>query len=291
MILMSFGRFTALLASSALLMVGCSPSPSTQPEVVTSFYALQYAAEQVLGDPELVTNLTTPGMDPHDLELSPRQVASMSTAGLVVHLEGFQPSVDESILNSEAQNVLDISEAADLHVDASGDFDPHFWLDPMRLADVADRIADELISSGHDDEQQLRDNAADLRARMEAITDEWSKVLEQCERRDFITTHSAFGYLAEAFDLTQIGIMGFSPNEDPSPARIAEINDLARDHGITTIFYEPLDSDALSRTIASDLGLTSASLDPIESPGPEGEDYPALMDQNLKALRSANDCS
>ena len=88
--------------------------------------------------------------------------------------------------------------------------------------------------------------------------------LETCARREFITSHAAFGYLARHYRLEQIAISGLSPEAEPSPARIAEVQDEAREHRITTIFYETLVSPAVAESIAGDLGLRTDVLDPIE---------------------------
>lgn len=284
MILMSFGRSAGLLLVPALLAASaCTPQEESTATVVTAFYALEYAAGEVAGGSHNVTNLTTPGVDAHDLELTPRQVASLASAELVVYLKGFQPAVDDAIANSGATKVLDVAEAARLLDvdDGHGERDPHFWLDPKRLADVGDAIADRLGEDG-----------SGLRAELTAIDDEFRAGLADCERDTFVTTHAAFAYLADAYGLTQVGITGISPNEEPSPARIAEVDDLARRLGITTIFYEPLDSDQLAKSMAGDLGLLTAVLDPLEGIGPKspGDDYPTVMRANLEALRSANGC-
>ena len=88
--------------------------------------------------------------------------------------------------------------------------------------------------------------------------------LRHCVRTEFITTHAAFGYLAERYHLTQIGISGLNPDSEPSPARIADVQRIAREYRLTTIFSETLVSPALAQAIAGDLGLRTDVLDPIE---------------------------
>ncbi len=291
------------LAVAMVLVIGataCTPTAGDGPTVVTAFYALEYAADRVAGDSHAIKTLTTPGQEAHDIELTPKQVASLATADLVVYLKGFQPAVDAAIEESGARNVLDVSEAARLLTAEEGrsdghdhgELDPHFWLDPIRLADVADAISGSLADQGGD-RAALQSNAQALRTDLDGIDRAYRQGLATCERRQFITTHEAFGYLAHAYDLHEIGITGISPNEEPSPARIAEIDKQARQYGITTIFYEPLGSDALARSIANDLGLVASVLDPAEGIGERsaGKDYPSIMRANLESLRSANGCS
>jgi zinc transport system substrate-binding protein len=102
-----------------------------------------------------------------------------------------------------------------------------------------------------------------------------------------------FGYLAQRYHLIQIAISGLNPDTEPSPARIAEVQRLATEHGLTTIFSETLTSPAVAQAIAGDLGLVTDVLDPIEgiTDQSRGHDYLSVMSANLAALRKAGGCS
>lgn len=312
MILMT-KRLLPLLLPAALTLAACGAEPASEsdrPQVVVSFYALEYAAKQVLGDAADVQTLTQPGVEAHDLELKPSQIADIGSADLVIYLEEFQPAVDDAVAQSGNERVLDVSGPADLieadgaghadedeHADEGadddhGDHDPHFWQDPTRVAAVGEAIAAELGATHPDLAEQFTANAEALREDMEGLDEEFRTGLEECVRREFVTTHQAFGYLADAYDLTEIGIAGVNPEGEPSPARIAEVHDLAREHGVTTIFFETLTSPAVAEAIAGDLGLQTAVLDPLEgvSENSPGEDYPSIMRANLEALKQANEC-
>ena len=138
----------------------------------------------------------------------------------------------------------------------------------------------------------MQANASALREELTSLDEEFVSGLEECVRREFVTSHQAFGYLADRYDLTEIGISGLNPEDEPSPARIAEVHELAREHGVTTIFFETLTSPAVAEAVAGDLGLQTAVLDPLEgvSENSPGEDYPSIMRANLEALKQANDC-
>ena len=308
-VLMTLRRaFAALLVPTLLGATACTEQPQDGTRVVAAFYALEYAATEVAGDQVRVDSLTTPGVDAHGVELSPQQIASLADADLVIYLKGFQPAVDEAIAQSGATNVLEVSEYAALlpakahddheHGDAEddedheqGETDPHFWLDPTRVASVGQAIADNLPGSA-EEKEEFQSNAASLSAQMAQLDTDYRDGLAQCERRSFITSHQAFGYLADRYDLEEIGINGINPESEASPARIAEIHDLAAQHDVTTIFFEVLASPALAEAIAGDLGLKTAVLDPIEglSDQSPGSDYPSIMEANLAALTLANGC-
>ena len=196
-------------------------------KVSVAFYPLEYAAAKVGGDKVSVTNLTLPGQEPHDLELTPQQVASLEEADLVVYLKGFQPAVDKAVEQSGAKNKLDLSQVIQLHPatedhdhDAGetedhdhGTTDPHFWLDPTLEAKAVSAIADELSKIDANNKSTYETNAKSTTDDLTALDGEYRSGLTNCRVKTIITTHAAFGYLTERYGLEQIGISGLSPNE------------------------------------------------------------------------------
>jgi zinc transport system substrate-binding protein len=274
--------------------------------VATGFYPLQFVAERVGGDLVTVDNLTVPGKEPHDLELTIQETAAVAESDLVVFEHGFQPAVDDAVETSAEGAVLDASEAVDLRPaeepegedghegegeDDHGDLDPHFWQDPALVADLGDAVADQLASLDPDNANVFAANAADLRADLESLDEDYAAGLEGCDRDTVVVSHDAFGYL-EKYGLHFEAIAGLSPDAEPTPADLGRLQQLIEDDGITTVFGERLAPPALVDTLARDAGVTTAVLDPIEglTDETEGEDYLTLMTQNLAALRQANGC-
>ena len=263
-------------------------------------------AEQVGGDLVQVTNLTQPGSEPHDLELTAQQTASLGQADLVLYQTGFQAAVDDAVAQSAPKASIDVAsivpladpvESVDLgEDDAGGDDehfakDPHEWLDPRNMITITNAVRDELSELDAEHAEQYRANADALVERLTRLDADFA-ALGECQQKTFVTTHAAFGYLATRYGLNQIGISGLSPDEEPSPARIARVQQLARDNGVTTIFYETLVSDKVASSIAGDLGLATDVLDPLEgiTDQSRGGDYIEVMESNLAALRTANRC-
>ena len=297
-----------------LLMVGCAAADSgaadsARPgvlQIVAAAYPFQFIAERVAGAHAVVSNLTQPGAEPHDLELGPRQVASIASADFVIYERGFQPVVDEAVAQSENLDVLDTTTVVPLrvhdqqddsdeghaHQGAESGPDPHVWLDPLQVAVIANSVADRLAAIYPAGAADYQANVTRLDGQLTDLDARFQSGLASCERIQFITTHAAFGYLAERYGLSQIGISGLSPDDEASPARIAEIQQEAAAHGITTIFFETLVSPAVAEAVASDLGLVTDVLDPIEGITAEsrGSDYLTVMAANLAALRKANGC-
>jgi zinc transport system substrate-binding protein len=298
-----------LLAVTGCASAGSASSTRTHGEltVVTAFYPLQFVAQRVAGAHGAVTNLTQPGAEPHDLELTPRQVASLTTASLVIYERGFQPAVDEAVRQSENRQVIDTTTVVPLRPLPSGsddldsgqwadhhsNLDPHVWLDPTSLARIARVVEKRLSTIDPDHALDYARNAAALNKELRSLDRSFRSGLAHCVRTEFITTHAAFGYMALRYHLIQIAISGLNPDTEPSPARIAEVQRLATEHGLTTIFSETLTSPAVARAIAGDLGLVTDVLDPIEgiTDQSRGQDYLSVMSANLAALRKAGGCS
>lgn len=288
----------ALTAALGVMLSGCGAltgSEDTQERsVVASFYPLAWVAEQVAGDDWTITNLTTPGGEPHDLELSIDASAAVADAALVVYLDGFQPAVDDAITTNAAGVTLDAADAATLRPvadDGSGDLDPHFWLDPLLMADLGDALAEELSALDPDGAAAYRSNAEDLRAELEALDGEYVDGLTDCARDTVVVSHDAFGYLAR-YGLDLEPIAGLSPGAEPTPATLAALSQVIEAKGVTTVFSERLASPALAETLASDLGVETGVLDPLEglTNDTAGQDYLSLMGANLAALEEANGC-
>jgi zinc transport system substrate-binding protein len=309
MIVMTLWRAGAMTASALALAVasltGCATDSSSaasngKVDVVASFYPFAFVAQQVGGDDVTVVNLTKPGAEPHDLELTPRQVAAISGADLAIYLKGFQPSVDEAIQQNKPAHTLEVSTVVPLtrpvspdeegenqdHSHLSGD--PHIWLDPTKLAIVAQAVGDQLAAADPPHAADFRARAAALVTRLDDLDADLSAGLRNCRQKTFVTSHAAFGYLAQRYELEQIAIAGLSPEAEPAPARIEQIQREVEEHGITTIFFETLVSPDLAETIARDTSATTAVLDPIEGvKDPTRNDYFSVMRANLGALRKA----
>jgi zinc transport system substrate-binding protein len=272
--------------STVLLLAGCADSSGSaatgKESVVASFYPLAFAATEIGGSRVDVENLTPPGSEPHDLEVSPQDVAAIRDADVVLLLgHDFQPQLEDAA--GSGDNVVRLLDTPDLSLRGE---DPHVWLDPVRYARIAARIGEVLGSPSA---------AARLETRLEALDDEYRTGLAHCARREIVTSHEAFGYLAERYGLEQVAITGLSPEAEPEPRKLQDVVNLVRSRGITTIFFETLVSPRIAQTVAHETGAQTAVLDPIEGLTDEevarGEDYFSLMRKNLAELEAGLGCS
>jgi zinc transport system substrate-binding protein len=276
--------------------------------VVTAFYPLEYLSKRIGGDTVTVTDLTKPGAEPHDVELNPRQVGRIADAGLAVYLRGFQPAVDDAIRQEARDRAFDAASAVPLlpladdaggepappgadHPETADGMDPHVWLDPVRFATINDKLADRLAQADPAHAADYARRAAAVHAELDALNAEFARSLATCARREIVTSHSAFNYLATRYGLTQIGITGISPEAEPSPQRLGRVAAQARATGTTTIFFETLVSPKVAETIAREVGARTAVLDPLEGLTEPGADYFSVMRGNLAALTTALGCA
>ena len=303
---------TAVALAAVVVASGCSSAEDSaaaedgRMPVTAAFYPLQFVAERVGGDHVQVATLTKPGTEPHDLELTPRAVAALADSQAVVYLEGFQPAVDEAVLAQAADAAVDVTEAADLSVPATGDgheeegehaedgaMDPHFWLDPVRLAAVSTFIGETFAQKDPANAAEYRSNAEALVTDLDALDEEFRAGLARCESRELVTGHAAFGYLAARYDLGQEGITGISPDAEPDAATLRELTQHVREEGVSTVYAETLVSPALAETIGRETGARVMVLDPLEgiTDSSAGADYLEVMRANLKTLREGQGCS
>ncbi len=265
-------------------------------QVTAAFYPLQYVTQRVAGDHATVDNLTQPGFEPHDLELTVADTGKIVDSDLVVYERDFQPSVDAAIDENADGDLLDASDVVQLvpfreHGVDSDETDPHFWQDPLMLADLGDAVATQLSKIDPDHADDYGANAADLRSDLEELDQQYANGLAQCARTTIVVSHDAFGYL-QKYELTMEAILGLSPDSEPTPADLARLQDLIREDGVTTVFSESLVSPAAADALAKDLNVRSEVLDPIEglSDQTADEDYLSLMRSNLAELEQANGC-
>ncbi|MER6029715.1 metal ABC transporter substrate-binding protein [Streptomyces sp. NPDC001851] len=275
-------------------------------DVVASFYPMAFLAERIGGDHVHVTSLTSPGQEPHDLELSPKQIGGLQDSDAVLYLKNLQPSVDDAVAQSPVKTKIDAASlttledhgnevgghaaAHDTHTNGeSKGKDPHIWLDPVRYAQVAEGVGKAFEQADPKHAADYRKNTAALVRQLNGLDKQFRDGLAHTRTKVFVTTHAAFGYLAERYGLTEEAINGLDPESEPSAARVKDLEAMAKADGVSTVFYETLVSDKTAKTIANDAALKTDVLDPIEgiTAKSRGKDYFSVQEANLKALRQA----
>ena len=285
----------AVLLATVLASCGGDSSSASdgKTHVVAAFYPLAEAARQVGGADVSVDDLTPAGAEPHDIEITTRQVDKLEDADVVVVMgRDFQPAV-EDIAKRRDGETIEVLEALALgkaHRD-----DPHVWLDPTLMQRIVGLVRDALVNADPAHAATYRANARRYDAQLASLDQEFETGLANCERDEIVTAHEAFGWLARRYGLQQHAIAGIAPDQEPSADRIAELSDLARNDGVTTIFTETLVSPRVADTLAREAGgLKTATLDPLEGVSEKdakrGATYVSIMRANLRALQKALGC-
>jgi zinc transport system substrate-binding protein len=285
----------------ATLTASCQWPRSGEHTVVTSFYPLYFIAERVSGRYNDVVDLTPPGVEPHEYELTVRQVAQIDTARVGFYEHGVAPSVDQAMANDSPDHALDVSEVVHLAAPVTGsgvestsdDKDPHFWQDPTLMAEATSAFADTMASADPAHAAYYRAQGRRLVRQLDALDAAYARTLATCRITTVVVSHDAFEYLARRYHVEVVPIAGLEPDAEPSIQRLHDLSTLISARGVTTVFFETLASPDLADSLAGDLGIRTAVLDPIE--GLSSDDtqatYLTLMRQNLAALAKAGDCS
>lgn len=268
--------------------------------IKVSFYPMYEFTKNVAGDLADVEAMIPAGIEPHDWEPTAQDMAKITDADILVYngtgMEGWVGQVldsasDSKLVAVEASKGLQIIDGFEADEHEHSGLDPHVWLDPALAIQEVRSIETALSAAAPENASAFKVNADAYVAKLEQLNQEFKDSLKDTKRKDFITQHAAFGYLAREYGLTQVPIAGLSPEQEPSAAKMAGIVDFAKAHDVKTIFFETLVSSNVADTIAKEIGAKSAVLNPIEGLTDEDRrnnlDYLGIMRQNLEALKLA----
>jgi zinc transport system substrate-binding protein len=277
-------RAAFLFLGLAALLPSCKAARGDRLTVVASFYSLAFAGEHVGGPDVEVIDLTPPGSEAHDVELSFEDRTALESADLVLYLGdiGFQPQIERAVKDATGEVVVAAGTIA-------GD-DPHVWLDPVAFADMADRIAEGYARVDENQAGGYRTRAEKLRARLEVLDERYRASLADCQTRTILVTHDAFGYLADRYDLEQVGLAGISPEGEPTSDSLVQAEALVQEGKVNAVFYEETDEGRrIAEAVAQDLDIRILPLATLES-RPRNGNYVSVMEANLDSLTEGLGC-
>jgi len=273
---------------------------SSKLNVVTSFYPLYFFTSEIAGDKATVLNITPAGAEPHEYEPTAREMALIENSNLLVLNGGGLEVWGENIKSNINKNKTKIVDAGDglmektLLEENRSVTDPHIWLSPVLASQMVDNIESGLSEVDPNNYSYYKENAENLKTKLNTLDEEFKNGLVSCESKDIITSHSAFAYLAFTYGLNQISIAGLSSEEEPSSKEMAKIAEFAKANNVKYIFFESLISPKLSLTIAREIGAQTLLLNPIEGLTEDeinsGKDYFSEMRNNLTNLKIALQC-
>lgn len=284
---------------------------STEINASASFYPLYYFASEIGKNKSTVYNITPSGIEPHDYDPTPKDIARIQNSSfLIVNGAGFEPWLEKIKLDLQNVKIITATDGITLQKNTEEEHeegeseeehaiesvsDPHIWLSPVLAKSQVDKILKAYIDTDPTNKNLYEKNGDGLKKRLDALDDKFKKGLSSCKRSTFVTSHSAFGYLAKEYNLIQKPISGLSPDQEPSSSEMAEISEFAKTEDVKYIFFETLVSPKLSETIATEVGAKTLVLDPIEGLSDDdikqGKNYFSVMEDNLKNLQIALECS
>ncbi len=286
-----------LALAAGLAISGCQPAPPpAKPLVVATIYPLWEFSRQVAGERADVIALVPAGVEPHDWEPAARDVSHVQRASVFVHTgTGLDGWAEKLLADLTGRRGVVVNARGGLSlVTVGGVTDPHVWLDPTLARAQVLAIAAGLERADPPGRAAYADHAKAFVARLDALDQELTAGLADCARREIVTSHAAFAYLARRYRLIQVPVMGISPEAEPSPADLASIVKTARRLKVTHVFFETLVSPRLAETLSREIGATPLPLNPIEGVSPAeaaaGLGYLELMRANLANLRTALGC-
>jgi zinc transport system substrate-binding protein len=289
-------RHAVALALALWAAGGCGAgAPPAKPVLVATIYPLWEFSRQVAGERAEVVSLVPPGVEPHDWEPSPRDVALAQRATVFVRTGTGLDAWSQKLLADAGSRstVVDASRGLSL-ITMGKTADPHVWLDPALARAQVQAIEAGLEQADPAGRETYERNARAYIVRLEILDQAFTAGLAECARREVVTSHAAFAYLARRYRLTQVPVMGLSPEAEPSPADLAAIAREARRLKVTHVFFEPLVSARLAETLAREIGATPLPLNPVEGitrdEAAAGLGYVELMQANLANLRVALGC-
>lgn len=274
-----------------LSVVGCAKGQPAQgdsekPMVYATFYPMYFLTERIGGDKIQIATLIPPGVEPHDWEPSPKTLASLTEAKLLIanglNMEPWLESLSQVAPDTK---VVKLSEG--LHTLQNGD--PHLWLDPLLMQKMARKVTDALVEIDIANKEFYERNLQKLNQDLADLDQAYLEGLAQVQQPNLVVSHEAFGYLAERYKLNQVALRGLDPDAEPTPAKMAELVDYCKTNDIHYIFYEELINPKVSEILAKEVGAKTLSLNPLESlssqQAQQKQDYLSVMKENLAHLQ------
>lgn len=291
----------AILALIVTTLTGCQNKSSTQKglRIVTSFYPIYAMTKAVSGDLNDVRMIQS-GAGIHSFEPSANDVAAIYDADVFIYhshtLETWAGSLEPS-LNKSTVKVLEASKGMTLSkvqgledmevsdgVDPATLYDPHTWTDPQMASKEVERIKKSLIKLDPKNKDTYEKNAKSFKEEAKQLTQKYQKKFKNVSNKVFVTQHTAFSYLANRFGLTQLGISGISPEQEPTPRQLKEIRDFIKQYKVKTVFVEKNVSQKMAKTVAKSTGAKLKTLSPLESEPKNQKTYLENVEENLEIL-------
>ena len=268
-------------------------------KIVTSFYPVYAMVKEVSGDLNDVRMIqSSSGI--HSYEPSANDIAAIYDADVFIYhshtLESWAGSLDPNLQKSKVK-VIEASEGMTLErvpgledmeagngVDEKTLYDPHTLLDPEKVAEEAQIIADKLSEQDSANKETYQKNAQSFSDKAHELTKKYQPIFEKSSQKTFVTQHTAFSYLSKRFGLNQLGIAGISPDQEPNPRQLSEIQEFVKTYKVKTIFTESNASSKVAETLIKSTGVSLKTLNPLEADPQNDKSYLDNLEEDIVIL-------
>ena len=313
---MRASRIITLLALSGLL-VSCGDNQDSIPApkadrltVAASFYPIAEIVQRVGGDDVQLLALTAPGVEPHDSELSAKQLDELSKSDIVFYIGGgFQPDLEKAIASlPKSTVVIDLLKSVDViaseddhskeesdgHNHGNSDTDPHVWLDPANMVKMSVVVSQEIAKAQTDLTSSLNERQTKYANELIEVGTLMDTTFASCERKELVSAHDAFTYFTKRANLIPVPISGVDPENEPSAKELEATAKIAQDRNVATVFFEEVLPKAFADTVAKTIGASVDSINAVETISQSdldaGVTYSSIMKSNITKVATALGC-
>ncbi len=296
-LLLSFAAILCVLGIGYIASHASTDRDTQKIQVVAAFFPLADFARSVGREYVQVTQIVPDGVEPHEYEPSPQDVAVLMSADiLVVNGGGVDAWAEKLIPDAEAVGVA-VVRMSDVvpFIERDGVIDPHAWLDMARAQEMVRVIAEALMIKDEAHATFYASTFQKVQQDLTTLDASFADTLSSCASRTIFVAHDAFSYWAFRYNVDVHAVSGVSPESEPSVQDLAQLIHDAKELGVTTILFESAASTALATTIAEEIGASVDVLSPLEGRTSAeiaaGDTYLTLMQKNLSALSRALSCN
>lgn len=297
--------FIALLLTITACSSNQNNANNEELTIKTTLYPLEYIINEIGDNHVQVETIYPPGVDAHTYEPTSKEITDLAKADAFVYLgagmEGFANKAANS-LETQNLDLIEIGKHDSLFSEGSntehehddhGDFDPHVWLDPLRMNKMADILLEELITLAPEHEADFKENSRIFKEEMITLNEDFKTTLQDKKNNQILVTHAAYGYWEEKYNIEQLSISGLSTSDEPSQKQLADIARLAKELEIDYVIYSQNDTNKTAEIIQEHIGAQKLQLHDLEVLTEEDikadADYLSLMENNLAVLDKATD--
>jgi len=269
--------------------------------IYTTVYPLEYFTKQIGGKYVNVKTIYPPGSDEHTYEPSQKDMMDLADSDLFIYiglgLEGFANKAKD-ILKGQNVDMVATGEQLKLPHDASfndgdehGDVNPHVWLDPIYMKEMAHTISKELAKKMPKHKDEFEKNYTNVAKKLNELNQQFIDVTKQSKKKEIVVTHAAYTYWELRYGIKQDAIAGISTTDEPSQKKLKEIIDTVKRDNLSYILFEQNVQSKLAKVVQQETGTKVLYLNNLavlrEADIKNKENYFTLMQKNIHTLKTA----